>query len=77
MKLRHTAAWAGFTAAALLATSACGADGATTAAKAVSNADKVMAALARATHRTQALGSAEIRTTTDLGNGTPITMEGT
>ncbi|MFI5687165.1 hypothetical protein [Streptomyces sp. NPDC051636] len=77
MKLRHTAAWVGCTAAALLATSACGAEGAKTAAKTVDSAGKAMAALARATDRTEDLGSAEVRTTTDLGNGTPIAMEGT
>ncbi|MFJ3302481.1 hypothetical protein ACIPSA_05065 [Streptomyces sp. NPDC086549] len=78
MKLRHTAAWVGFTAAALVATSACSAEGAKTAAKAVDNADKVMAALARATDRTQNLGSAEVAMSTDMGTGTgPVTMEGT
>ncbi|MFE0513805.1 hypothetical protein [Streptomyces sp. NPDC058964] len=78
MRMRHTAAWVGCTAATLLVTSACGTEGAKTAAKAVDNADKVMAALARATDRTENLGSAEVKMSTDLGTGTgPVTMEGT
>ncbi|MFE9773067.1 hypothetical protein ACFYOV_15580 [Streptomyces sp. NPDC005931] len=77
MKLRYTAAWVGLTAAAMAATSACGADGARTAAEAVDNADTIMAALGRATDRTEELGSAEVRTTTDLGTGEPISMDGT
>ncbi|MFJ3229625.1 hypothetical protein [Streptomyces sp. NPDC086787] len=79
MKLRHTAAWVGFTAAALVAASACSTEGAKTAAKAVDNADdKIMAALTRATDRTQNLGSAEVTMSTDLGTGTgPISMDGT
>jgi hypothetical protein len=78
MKLKYTAAWVGFTAAAMVATSACGAEGAKTAAKAVDNADQIMAALSRATDRTEALGSAEIRIKTDMGTGAaPITMDGT
>ncbi|MFF4542909.1 hypothetical protein [Streptomyces sp. NPDC001435] len=78
MKLKHTVAWVGCTAAALLATSACGTEGAKSAAKAVDNADKAMAALARATDRTENLGSAEVKMSTDLGTGTgPVAMEGT
>ncbi|WP_151484648.1 hypothetical protein [Streptomyces albicerus] len=81
MKLRHTAAWVGFTAAALVVTSACSADTtkktAETVDKAVGNADRIMAALTRATDRTEDLGSAEVKLTTDLGNGVPITMDGT
>lgn len=82
MKVRHTAAWVVFTAAALVATTACGAgvakETADKAAEAVSASDRIMAALARATDRTEELGSAEVRTTTDLGNGAaPIAMEGT
>ncbi|MEU5598207.1 hypothetical protein [Streptomyces sp. NPDC020298] len=77
MRLGKSAAWVACTAAALLATSACGTEGAKTAAKTVDSAGKAMAALARATDRTEALGSAEVRTTTDLGNGTPIAMDGT
>ncbi|MER5914024.1 hypothetical protein ABT124_26975 [Streptomyces sp. NPDC001982] len=78
MKLRHTAAWVGFTAVTLLAASACGTEGARTAAKAVSNGDKIMAALARATDRTENLGSAEVKMSADMGTGTgPVVMEGT
>ncbi|MGW7255750.1 hypothetical protein [Streptomyces sp. NPDC054834] len=77
MKLGRSAAWVVCTAAALLATSACGTEGAKTAAKTVDSAGKAMAALARATDRTETLGSAEVRTTTDLGTGTPIAMDGT
>jgi hypothetical protein len=77
MKSRHTAAWVGLTAAAMVATSACGTEGARTTAEAVNNADTIMAALSRATDRTEQLGSAEVRMTTDLGTGTPISMDGT
>ncbi|MFF7854779.1 hypothetical protein [Streptomyces sp. NPDC007904] len=77
MRIRHTAARVGFTAAALVATSACGAEGARTAADAVNNADTIMAALARATDRTEEVGSAEVRMTTELGTGDPIAMDGT
>lgn len=76
MKLKHTAAWVGFTAAALMV-SACGADTAKTAARAVDDADKIMAVLSRATDRTEQLGSAEVKVSTDLGTGTPIAMDGT
>lgn len=78
MKLGTGAAWVACTAAALLATSACGTEGAKTAAKTVDSAGKAMAALARATDRTQNLGSAEVKMTTDMGTGTgPVGMEGT
>jgi hypothetical protein len=81
MKLGHTAAWVGFTAAALVAATACGASSAKEtvdkAAEAASSADKIMAVLARATDRTEQLGSAEVKVSTDLGNGTPISMDGT
>ncbi|MEU6252190.1 hypothetical protein [Streptomyces sp. NPDC047043] len=77
MKLKYTAAWVGFTAAAMVAVSACGAESAKTAAKAVDNADKIMAVLARATDRTEQLGSAEVKVSTDMGTGTPIAMNGT
>jgi hypothetical protein len=77
MKLRYTAAWVGFTAAALVATSACGAEGVKRAADTVDKADTIMAALTRATDRTEQLGSAEVKMTTDLGTGTPVTMDGT
>ncbi|MGW3649052.1 hypothetical protein [Streptomyces sp. NPDC000878] len=76
MKLRHTAAWVGFTAAALVAASGCGAETVKHAAEAVDDTGAIMAALARATDRTEELGSAEVSVTTDLGNG-PIAMEGT
>ncbi|MCX5037744.1 MULTISPECIES: hypothetical protein [Streptomyces] len=83
MKLKYTAAWVGLTAAAMVAATACGSDGAKTAAdtadKAVDRASTVMAALTRATDRTEELGSAEVRTTTTLEatGGEPISMDGT
>ncbi|MCT9076465.1 hypothetical protein [Streptomyces fulvoviolaceus] len=77
MKLKYTAAWVGFTAAAMVATSACGADSVKQAADAVDKTDAIMAALTRATDRTEQLGSAEVKMTTDVGTGTPIAMDGT
>lgn len=77
MKLQHTAAWVGMTAVAMVATSACGAESVRTAAEAVDKADTVMAALSRATDRTEKLGSAEVSMTTDMGTGTPVAMDGT
>ncbi|MET8943919.1 hypothetical protein ABZX30_10075 [Streptomyces sp. NPDC004542] len=78
MKLGRSAAWAACTAAALMAASACGTEGAKTAAKTVDSAGKAMAALTRATDRTQDLGSAEVKMSTDMGTGNgPVTMEGT
>ncbi|MEU6376650.1 hypothetical protein [Streptomyces sp. NPDC046909] len=77
MKAKHTAAWVGFTAAALVATSACGADGVKQAAEAVDKTDAIMAALSRATDRTEQVGSAEVKMSTDIGTGTPVAMEGT
>ncbi|MGV4981924.1 hypothetical protein ACVB8X_17705 [Streptomyces sp. NRAIS4] len=77
MKMRHTAAWVGFTAAALVAASGCGTQGAKTAVKAVAKADQAMAALTRATDRTEAVGSAQVRMTTDTGTSGPVAMEGT
>jgi hypothetical protein len=85
MKLTYTAAWVGLTAAAMVAATACGSEGGKTAAEtadkaadtAVSKADTIMAALSRATDRTEEVGSAEVRTTTDLGTGEPISMDGT
>ncbi|KFG75443.1 hypothetical protein [Streptomyces mutabilis] len=85
MKLRYSAAWVGLTAAAMVAATACGSESAKSAAEsadkaadtAVSKADMIMAALSRATDRTEELGSAEVRTTTDLGTGEPIAMDGT
>ncbi|MFI9149787.1 hypothetical protein [Streptomyces sp. NPDC053367] len=74
MKLRHTAAWTGVTAVALITTSACGG---TAQKAAVDNADAVMAALARATDRTEEIGSAQMNLTADMGTGTPVTMNGT
>lgn len=77
MDKRHTAAWVVCTAAALVATSGCGTESARTAVKAVDKADQAMAALTRATDRTERLGSAEVRMTTDLGTSGPISMKGT
>ncbi|MEU2061842.1 hypothetical protein [Streptomyces sp. NPDC013455] len=77
MTKRHTAAWVGFTAAALVAASGCGTESAKTAVKAVDKANTAMAALARATDRTEALGSAEVHMTTDTGTSGPIAMDGT
>ncbi|MDN3022743.1 hypothetical protein [Streptomyces sp. S.PB5] len=77
MQHKHTAAWVGFTAAALMATSACGADSVKQAAEAVDKTDAIMAALTRATDRTEQLGSAEVKMSTDIGTGTPIAMDGT
>ncbi|MEU6667634.1 hypothetical protein [Streptomyces sp. NPDC046727] len=78
MRMRHTAAWTAVTAATLAAVSGCGTEGAKTAVKAVDKADTAMAALSRATDRTEDLGSAEVRMSTDLGNGKgPIAMDGT
>ncbi|MDG9690611.1 hypothetical protein QC281_10870 [Streptomyces sp. DH17] len=92
MRLRYGAAWVGLTAAAMVAATACGSESAGSATEsadkvaesagkaadtAVSKADTIMAALSRATDRTEELGSAEVRTTTDLGTGEPIAMDGT
>jgi hypothetical protein len=77
MRLRHTAAWAGVTAAAIMVTSACDAQGARTAAKAVDNASMIMAALTRATDRTENVGSAQVRMTTGTPTTGPVTMDGT
>ncbi|MET9729185.1 hypothetical protein ABZZ79_00535 [Streptomyces sp. NPDC006458] len=77
MKLRHTAAWVGVTAIALVTTSACGADSARKAADAVDSTDVIMAALARATDRTEDVGSAQVDMTADMGTGTPVSMDGT
>lgn len=77
MQLKHTAAWVGFTAAALVATTACGADSVKQAAEAVDKTDTIMAALNRATDRTEEVGSAEVKMSTDIGTGAPVTMDGT
>lgn len=79
MNVRHTAAWVGVTAAALLATTACSAETTKKAADAAQNADQILAALTRATDRAEELGSAQIETTTELDatGGEPIAMDGT
>jgi hypothetical protein len=77
--MRHTVAWVGVTAAALVATVGCSAETTKKAAEAVDSADQIMAALTRATDRTEELGSAEIKTTTtlDAAGGQPVSMDGT
>ncbi|WP_155053918.1 hypothetical protein [Streptomyces blattellae] len=81
MKQKYTAAWVGFTAAALVATAGCGAEAtketAEQAVKAAGNADKIMAVLSRAADRTEELGSAEVKMTTSVNGGAPIAMAGT
>lgn len=77
MKLRHTAAWVGLTVVALAGTSACGSDSVKQAAEAVDQTDAIMAALGRATDRTEQVGSAEVKMSTDIGTGTPVSMDGT
>ncbi|MFE7647538.1 hypothetical protein [Streptomyces phaeoluteigriseus] len=81
MKVKYTAAWVGLTAAALAAATGCSSDPVRdTAQKAAEVADpseKIRAALTRATDRTEQLGSAEVRMTTDVGTGTPVAMDGT
>ncbi|MEU6650437.1 hypothetical protein ABZ904_13530 [Streptomyces sp. NPDC046900] len=77
MRLRPTAAWAGVTVAALMVTAACGTEGAKTAAKAVDNADMTVAALARATDRTEDVGSAQVGRTTERSGSGPISLDGT
>lgn len=77
--MRHTVAWVGVTAAALLATVGCGAETTKKAAETVDGANQIMAALTRATDRTAELGSAQVETTTTLeaAGGQPISMDGT
>ncbi|WP_432133109.1 MULTISPECIES: hypothetical protein [unclassified Streptomyces] len=86
MKLKHTAAWVGLTAAVMVATAACGGGSAKDTAKEAGKkagtvADKgvaqIKAALTRATDRTEQVGSAQVKMTTDLGNGTSVASEGT
>ncbi|MGX1270077.1 hypothetical protein [Streptomyces phaeoluteigriseus] len=81
MKVRYTAAWVGFTAAALVAATGCSSDPvrdtAQKAAEVADSSEKIMAALTRATDRTEQLGSAEVKMTTDIGTGTPVAMDGT
>ncbi|MFJ7962466.1 hypothetical protein [Streptomyces sp. NPDC096324] len=74
MKLRHIAVPVGFTAVAMLAASACGAQGVTTAARAADKAD--LAALTRAANKTENLGSAQVTMSTETGAGR-VTMDGT
>ncbi|QFZ76260.1 hypothetical protein GFH48_26000 [Streptomyces fagopyri] len=69
--------WAGVAAVALAGTAGCGAETAKRTAEAVGHADAIMAALGRATDRTDALGSAEVKMTTAMKGGAPIAMEGT
>ncbi|WP_449351228.1 hypothetical protein [Streptomyces shaanxiensis] len=76
MKLKYTAVWVGFTAAAMVAVSACGSEGVKKAADVVDKSDAIMAALARATDRTEDLGSAEVKISTATTGAAPITMEG-
>lgn len=80
MKLKYAGAWTAVTAAALITTAGCGtetAKGAKGVAEAVDGTDAIMAALGRASERSEQVGSAEVRMTTDLGNGTPVAMNGT
>ncbi|MEV6618332.1 hypothetical protein AB0N31_31615 [Streptomyces sp. NPDC051051] len=81
MKVKYTAAWVGFTAAALVAATGCSSDPvrdtARKAAEVADGSEQIMAALTRATDRTEQLGSAEVRMTTDIGTGTPVAMDGT
>jgi hypothetical protein len=77
MRLRYTAAWVGVTAAALMATSACGTEGAKSAVRAADSADKIMAALTRATDRTENVGSAQVKVVTETPTTGPIAMDGT
>jgi hypothetical protein len=77
MKLRYTAAWVGFTVAALVGASGCGSDSVKQAAEAVDQTDAIMAALGRATDRTEQVGSAEVKMSTDIGTGAPVSMDGT
>ncbi|MFD5633947.1 hypothetical protein ACFWJM_07365 [Streptomyces sp. NPDC127077] len=77
MRYMRGVVWAGVAAAALAGTAGCGAETTRKAAEAVSHADTIMAALGRATDRTESLGSAEVKMTTTMKGGAPIAMEGT
>ncbi|MFG2571261.1 hypothetical protein [Streptomyces sp. NPDC048481] len=77
MKAKYAGAWTAVTAAALITTTGCGGQAAEGAAKAVNATDAIMAALGRATDRTEQLGSAEVKMTTSIGAGAPVTMDGT
>ena len=77
MKAKYAGAWTAVTLAALVTTAGCGSETAKDAAKAVDGTDAIMAALGRATDRTEKLGSAEVKMTTSMGAGAPVAMEGT
>ncbi|WP_230195674.1 hypothetical protein [Streptomyces coriariae] len=77
MKLKYAAVRTAVTAAALITTAGCGTEAAEGTAEAVDGTDAIMAALGRATDRTEQVGSAEVRMTTSMGTGTPVTMDGT
>ncbi|WP_430382598.1 hypothetical protein [Streptomyces sp. P10-4] len=77
MRKRNTAVWVGFTAAALVAASGCGTESAKKTVRAADKAGPAMAALARATDRTEQLGSAEVSMTVDTDTSGPVAMEGT
>ncbi|MDR6973991.1 hypothetical protein J2X68_000660 [Streptomyces sp. 3330] len=77
MQLKYTAVWTAVTAVALIATAGCGTRAAEGTAEAVDGADAIMAALGRATDRTEQVGSAEVRMTTSMGAGAPVAMDGT
>ncbi|WP_406008837.1 hypothetical protein OG440_23980 [Streptomyces sp. NBC_00637] len=77
MKPKYAAAWTAVTAAALITTAGCGNQTAEGTAKAVDATDAIMAALGRATDRTEQVGSAQVRMSTSMGAGAPVAMEGT
>ncbi|MFD8423463.1 hypothetical protein [Streptomyces sp. NPDC059466] len=77
MRYWRGAVWAGVAAVALAGTAGCGAQATKGTADAVGHAGAIMAALGRATDRTDALGSAEVRMTTAVKGGAPIAMDGT
>ncbi|MEU9431820.1 hypothetical protein [Streptomyces sp. NPDC048252] len=77
MKLKYAAVWTAVTAAALITTAGCGTQAAGGTAEAVDGTDAIMAALGRATDRTEQVGSAEVKMTASMGTGTPVTMDGT
>lgn len=77
MRYTRGVVWAGVVVAALAGTAGCGAETTKKAAEAVSHADTIMAALGRATDRTESQGSAEVKMTTQANGAAPIAMEGT
>ncbi|MGW3914004.1 hypothetical protein ACWEBX_21130 [Streptomyces sp. NPDC005070] len=77
MRYTRGVVWAGVAVAALAGTTGCGAETTKKAAEVVGHADTIMAALGRATDRTEALGSAEVKMTTEANGAAPIAMEGT